>query len=110
MRATVQVNAGVCGFHTLARAQSDDSQHVCFNIETDCGKIEALGSRLQELGAIDAYQEISPTTESILLSLTREVLPGCCAGCAVPVGLFKAMQIAAGLALPKNIHITLTKE
>ncbi len=30
--------------------------------------------------------------------------------CVVPVGLFKAMQVAAGLALPKDIHIQLTKE
>jgi hypothetical protein len=33
----------------------------------------------------------------------------CCAGCAVPAGLFKAMQVAAGLALPKDITIRLAK-
>lgn len=110
MRATVQIDARVCGFHTWAHAQSEDSQHVRFNIETDCEKIEALATRLQEAGAMDAYQEISPATESALLTLTREALPGCCAGCAVPVGLFKAMQVPAGLALPKDIHAALTKE
>ncbi|MFN2352102.1 MAG: hypothetical protein ABR497_09170, partial [Kiritimatiellia bacterium] len=36
-------------------------------------------------------------------------LKGCCAGCAVPVGVFKAMQVAAGLALPKDPTITLFK-
>jgi len=110
MTAVVRVDAGVCGFHTVARAQTEDSQHVCFNIETDCEKIEALGRRLQETGVIDAYQEISPATESALLALTREALPGCCAGCAVPVALFKAMQVAAGLALPRDIQIILSKE
>jgi hypothetical protein len=40
----------------------------------------------------------------------RATLKGCCAGCAVPAGLFKAMQVAAGLALPKDINIRLTKE
>jgi hypothetical protein len=94
----------------LARAQTEDSQHVRFSVETDCEKIKVLGTRLQEAGAIDAYQEISPATGSVLLTLTREALPGCCAGCAVPVGLFKAMQVAAGLALPKDIHIVLSKE
>ena len=110
MTASVCVDAGVCGLHTQARAHSEDNQHVDFAIESNCDKIEALGARLQETGAVDAYQEISPTTESALLALTREMLHGCCAGCAVPVGLFKAMQVAAGLALPKDIQIQLTKE
>jgi len=40
----------------------------------------------------------------------RETLKGCCAGCAVPAGLFKAMQVAAGLALPQDITIRLSAE
>jgi hypothetical protein len=59
---------------------------------------------------IDAFQEISPENESVLMATVREILCGCCAGCAVPVGLFKAMQVSAGLALPKEITIQLTQE
>ena len=44
------------------------------------------------------------------MPLVRANLHGCCAGCAVPVGLFKAMQVAAGLALPKDIEIALSLE
>jgi hypothetical protein len=44
------------------------------------------------------------------MTAVKETLTGCCAGCAVPVGLFKAMQVAAGLALPKDITIKLTKD
>jgi len=39
------------------------------------------------------------------MAVARECLKGCCAGCAVPVAIFKAMQVAAGLALPKSIRI-----
>jgi uncharacterized 2Fe-2S/4Fe-4S cluster protein (DUF4445 family) len=46
-------------------------------------------------------------TGSVLLRTARDVLTGCCAGCAVPVGLFKTMQVAAGLALPKDITINM---
>jgi hypothetical protein len=28
----------------------------------------------------------------------------------VPVGIFKAMQVAAGLALPRDIHITISSD
>lgn len=109
MTAAVRVDAGICGFHTMAHAHSEDNQHVVFGVESSCEKIQALGARLARVGVVDAYREISPAAESSLLALTREVLSGCCAGCAVPVGLFKAMQVAAGLALPKDIHITVTR-
>lgn len=110
MDSRVEVQAGICGFGTVAHVHSDDNQHVKFSVESNCEKIKAFGERLKSLGAIDAYAEIFPGGPSVLLSLAREMLPGCCSGCAVPVGLFKAMQVAAGLALPKDIHITLTRE
>lgn len=110
MQASVHIEAGVCGFHTDAVATTEDSQHVVFSVSSDCEKIRAFAQRIDEAGTFDAYQEISPSGESPFLGLARETLRGCCAGCAVPVGLFKAMQVAAGLALPKSIAIELTKE
>ena len=110
MKATVEIDAGICGLQTRAEATSEDSQHVMFDIETTCEKIALFGEAAKESGPIDAYQEISSFDQSVLLQAARKTLTGCCAGCVVPVGLFKAMQVAAGLALPKDISITLTKE
>ncbi|MBI4595254.1 MAG: hypothetical protein HY730_02630 [Candidatus Tectomicrobia bacterium] len=73
-----------------------------------CEKIHNLGIILKEKGPIDAYQEISPALESSVMQTVRSVLKGCCAGCAVPVGLFKAMQVSACLALPKDIMIKIS--
>jgi len=110
MQAKVDINAGICGFRTTARVTSDDSQNVSFVIDSDCEKIRAVAARLQTHGPIDAYQEISPVAGSVMLTAARETLKGCCAGCAVPAGLFKAMQVAAGLALPQDITIRLSAE
>jgi len=109
MNAMAEIQAGICGFRTTVRARSDDAQYVTFELETDCDKIQQLNARLQALGPLDAFQEINPARGSRLLENVRESLPGCCAGCAVPVGLFKAMQVAAGLALPKDVHIAITQ-
>jgi len=46
----------------------------------------------------------------VVMATVREHLKGCCAGCAVPVGIFKGMQVAAGLALPKDITIKMSCE
>ena len=110
MQAKADITAGICGFRTTATVNSEDSQNVTFAITSDCEKIRSLAMRLQAIGPIDAYQEISPVTDSVLLTAARETLKGCCAGCVVPCGLFKSMQVAAGLALPQDIGIRFTAE
>ncbi|NLP10140.1 hypothetical protein GX408_07065 [bacterium] len=110
MIAKVEISAGICGFKTTARVESSDEQMVAFHIESDCEKINGLAVKLVDSGSLDAYEEISSQGDSRLLALAREQLSGCCAACAVPIGLFKAMQVAAGLALPKGVVIQLEKE
>ena len=110
MRVRAEMDGGACGFHTQADAISDDDQHLTFTIHTDCEKIGRLAAALADRQPLDAYQEIGQGAQGVLLATARETLTGCCAGCAVPVGLFKAMQVAAGLALPKDVSIRLTKQ
>ena len=101
-----RVEAGICGFVTEIEANSEDMQHVSFKVDTDCEKIKSLS---EELTTYDAYNEIKEGFDGELFKVIREELKGCCSGCAVPVGLFKSMQVAAMVALPKNISITITK-
>jgi hypothetical protein len=101
-----KVEAGVCGFITDIEASSDDSQHVSFNIKSTCEKITAMA---KELPVVDAYNEIQFGFDGELYSIIRKYHKGCCAGCAVPVGLFKSMQAAAMLALPRDVKITMEK-
>jgi len=110
VQAKVEIEAGVCGFRTVGLAQSDDGQQVSFSIQSNCEKIGQLAAALADRQPLDAYQEISSAAESVFMTTVRGILKGCCAGCAVPAGLFKAMQVAAGLALPKDISIRLSKE
>jgi hypothetical protein len=110
MKATVEIHAGICGLQTTAQVISQDGQNITFDIATNCEKIRQLAQTLQNKEPIDAYQEISPKGPAVIMTSVKETLMGCCAGCAVPVGLFKAMQVAAGLALPKDITIILTKD
>ena len=35
---------------------------------------------------------------------------GCCAACVAPMGAFKVMQVAAGVALPKDVTLRMRKE
>jgi len=102
-----KVKAGICGFITEIEAVSADEQNVSFRIKTDCEKIKKLSEKLPK---VDAYSEISTGFDGELYKVIMTELKGCCSGCAVPVGLFKSMQVAAGLALPKDITISIAKE
>jgi hypothetical protein len=96
----VVVHAGVCGSVTEATAASSDQQHVEFSVTGPCEKMQGLAAGLP---AVDAYAEIGTGFEGQFHQVVRGALSGCCSGCAVPVGLFKAMQVAAGLALPAPV-------
>ena len=110
MRSKVEIDAGICGFKTVVGAKSEDNQYVEFEIGSDCEKIRDLGQELQKKGAIDSFNEINPVGCSIVMETVRSQLKGCCAGCAVPAGIFKGMQVAAGLALPRDISIRIASE
>lgn len=102
MTAKVNIHAGICGFHTNVTAMSDDEQFVSIKIESDCDKIVELGKTIEQKNPLDGYQELM---RSQILTAAMDQLKGGCAGCVVPAGIFKAMQVAAGLALPKDIEI-----
>jgi len=110
MQARAEVDAGICGFRTTLCATSEDDQHVDFEITTDCDKIAQVALRIKEHAPVDAFEEIGAGREGVVMGSVRCVLTGCCAGCAVPVGIFKSMQVAAALALPKDILISISKE
>jgi len=96
------ISAGVCGFVTEVVGRSEDGQNVVLAISSDCEHVRALAALMPEL---DAYAEIGAGHDGVLLRLVREELRGCCSGCVVPAGLFKAMQVSAGLALPQQVSM-----
>jgi len=105
MKSSVVIDAGICGFQTRIHADSDDEQNVTFKIVSGCEKARAFGNALMVKGPVDGYAELGAGADGVILTTARENLKGCCAACAVPVGVFKAMQVAAGVALPKDITL-----
>jgi hypothetical protein len=76
-------------------------------ITSTCKNIRALGEQLKEL---EAMNEIKYGFEGEILLKAKKLLKGCCAGCVVPSGIFKTLQVASGLALPQEISIKIEKK
>jgi len=105
MTTSVRVDAGICGFQTRIRADSEDDQNVTFHIASGCEKVQAFGAALAAKGPVDGFAEIGAGAEGVVLTTARACLKGGCAACAVPIGAFKALQVAAGVALPKPVTL-----
>lgn len=101
--AKVMVDAGICGFKAEIEATTEDMQNVKVNIKSDCKDLEKFSEMIKE---VDAFHEIEPRDKAgKILNLWPEYLH--CSACPVPSGIIKAVEITAGLALPKNAEIKL---
>jgi len=110
MEANVKVDAGICGFKAEIIATATDGMAVEWKIDSSCDIIKQLATLLEEKLPINAIQELGPINESLIKETARPLLitKGCCEACVVPDAICKAMYVAAGLALPKNVLLEIT--
>lgn len=106
--AKVEIDPGICGLPTTVRAEMDGQIHRCkLSIESECVAIRKLADELQE---VDPLQEIALRRGNgpQVLHLGRQYCSH--AACPVPVGIIKAVEVAAGLALPADVSMRVSAE
>ena len=102
--ARAEIFAGACGFTTTVDAAMNG--RACqLTIESDCKAIQKMAAELTE---VDPYKEIS-SRRSVPKTLEMGIKHCTHAACPVPVGIIKAVEIEAGLNLPVDVTITLSK-
>ncbi|HTX70140.1 MAG TPA: hypothetical protein VMH50_13495 [Thermoleophilia bacterium] len=98
--AKAEIESGICGFCTTVTT-TNEGRRVRVEFETSCGYVERLAEALTE---VDPYKEISYRGEGpVTLKLAAEHLVH--PACPVPSGIIKAIEVEAGLALPKDASI-----
>ena len=103
--ASVLVEAGVCGHKAAITAKKADGYNVRVRIESDCPHVQKIAS---EPLAVDALRQTD--LRRGLPSLLETAYSHCAhAACAVPSALVKAVEVAAGLALPKDVSMKISK-
>jgi len=102
--ATAEISSGICGFSATVKTQTE-GRKVKVSIESECQAIQNLAAELTE---VDPFQEIT-FRGSGPRSLELGAKHCYHTACPVPVGIIKAVEIEAGLALPKDPEIKLSK-
>ena len=103
--AIVEIDAGVCGLATTVRAVKTEGYNVRVAIESACPHVQKIAAEVQE---VDAVRQIG--LRGGLPPVLQTAYSHCIhAACPVPSGLVKAIEVAAGLALPKDVAMRVSK-
>ena len=101
-----EIVAGVCNLGTSIEANSSDGMTVDLVIESNCPQVQALAA---ELGSVNAFSGLfKPFNQSRVLELAAAHKLH--TTCVVPVGIMKAVEAAASMALPARACIEMAKE
>jgi hypothetical protein len=97
---TVRITPGNCNFQTRIHADRKTKAGFNVRIKTRCKQVALLAGLIHELRLSDV---LCPLTHSALLKKATE--SGLHASCPIPLGIAKAIEVEAGLALPTDVVI-----
>ena len=102
--AKAEIFAGNCGYNTEVEATMN-GKVVKLNITSECPAMQKMAEELTE---VNPYSEIS--FRRAMPKIHEAGHKHCThAACPVPVGIIKAVEIEAKLALPTDVTIKLSK-
>jgi len=105
LMAQVRIKPGICGLCTTVIATSEDEQNAQLKIVSECPNFKKMET---ELTQADAYVEcFAKVGEGKIYETCRKYCKH--SACPVPCGIIKAVEVACGLALPKDATIEISK-
>jgi hypothetical protein len=108
----VTCDPGVCGNNATIEVNKAnslsakaDSRTINLKILSKCEKVSDLASRLANLdeGELSEWEAIKPRGKPRICKCAIECR--LCAACPIPTAILKAMEVEAGLAAAKSVHI-----
>ena len=95
----IDVEPGICGFPCRIKAWKTDNRTARFEITgTDCKMVEKFSVSLDEISVKELF--IPLTRNPVFISAEK----ACCHNaCPVPSAVVKAVEVALGLALKKDV-------
>jgi hypothetical protein len=102
----VTIQPGACGMPVTVEIEKKDKKTFAVTITSDCEMVQKLGKEVPELTMMDAFKRLFDNPV-----YTKGA--GCLkhVSCPVPCGILKALEVEAGLNVPKDsvIHFEKTE-
>jgi hypothetical protein len=100
----VVVTPGPCAFKTAVEVARTAKRKVRVIITSDCETVTNLG---QSLSVVDQWDSLQPRESSEVHA--QAAAHGLHAACPVPIAILKAIEVEAGLAVPRDVSIRFEK-
>jgi hypothetical protein len=98
---TVVVHSGACGFTTTIRAEKTANGKLTLSLESQC---EMVLRMLADISVVDRFTPLTGFAGNpVYLSAAKHLKH---VSCPVPSGILKALEVAAGLNVPREATIT----
>ncbi len=101
MATKVIINPGACGFAATVVVEKNEDKNFSLTITSECPMVSKLGTEIAELTMGDAFK-------ALLNNRVYKKGAACLrhVACPVPSGILKALEVEAGLNVPKDVAIT----
>ncbi len=102
---TVIVNSGACGYSVTIKAKKGKDGKISLSLTTDC---EMVTEMLEDIAVVDRFASLTGFQNNIVYRSAAKHLKH--VACAVPSAILKAIEVEAGLNVPKDAVIRFVKE
>lgn len=103
--AKVLIQPGACGMPATVEVKKKDKKTFTVAITSECEMVKNLGKEITELTMMDAFRKLhdNPVYTKGAVCLKH-------VSCPVPCGILKALEVEAGLNVPKDSSIHFEKD
>jgi len=101
-RVIMNVDPGACRLHSQVIGWTDDDGKLRVQISSDCKAVMEFGKRLRPMDIFEVLR--MPYCENLVYVEGGNTLKH--ATCAVPLAVLKCLEVAGGMGVKKDIHIT----
>ena len=101
----VIVNAGACGFTVTITAEKDTGKKIRVSLDTECEMVKKMQ---EDISFLDMRTVFTGHLNNPVYRSAAKYLQH--VACPVISGILKAVEVEAGLALPKDVRIVFSKD
>ena len=101
----VVIKPGSCGFTVTVTAEKGTGRTVRISLETDCEMVQKMQ---EDIAALDRTAALAGFSHNpVYRSAARHLKHP---ACPVPSGILKALEVEAGLNVPRDVTVVFDKE
>lgn len=100
----VIIYSGACGFTTAVTVQKNGDGKMAVSLETNCAMVRKM---LEDISVVDRFAPLSGFLSNPVYKSAAKHLKH--VACPVPSGILKALEVEAGLNVPKDTTVRFVK-